>query len=73
MRTYCEALEIVPLDVEPDWIRADITDMTDAETLVVQKDMEDVMKGKHYKLSMHYCPHEERGLCKVKLIKEVIS
>ena len=71
MKIYCEAIEIVPLDVEPDFIRSDITEKTDAEKLAIQSAMEDVMSGKHYRLSTHYCYHEDGGACRSELIKEV--
>jgi len=71
MREYLEATETVEIDQESEFIRSEVTGMTDTEKADVQSSMEDVMSGKHYRLVTHYCEHDQSKPCKTELIKEV--
>jgi len=72
MREYYEAAEKASEEgEEPDFIRIDITDLDDSEREVVLKLMEEQMKGNKYVLKIHYCRHDEDGMCSSKIIKEV--
>ena len=71
MKLYLELNEIVAGEQEPEFIRSDVTDMTDAEKSDVQKAMEEIMSGKSYRLIKHYCRHDEDKPCSTELVKEV--
>ena len=71
MRLYYEALEILPEGTmeETEFIRIDITDMTDTEKENVLDAIKDVMSGKVYRLNEHSCYHDEGGRpCELKEI-----
>jgi len=68
MKEYYEATETV--EENPEFIRSDVTGMTEQEKADVQAAIEDVMSGKHYRLMAHYCYHDENGACSMELIKE---
>ena len=57
MKFYLEAKEIVGDDEQAEFIRSDITDMTDAEIAEVKAAMQDIMKGTTYKMFHHTCGH----------------
>ena len=63
MRYYYEAHDIVAEGEEAEFIRADITGMTDAEKEEVKKAIQDVMNGKKYVLLHHTCGHDESRGC----------
>ena len=63
MKKYLELTETVVFPNIPDFIRAEITDKTEAEITDIQKAMIDVMSGKDYRLVEHTCGHDERGAC----------
>ena len=64
MRTYLECLEIVTDVVEKaEFIRIDITDMTESEIGEVKKAMNDIMKGVPYIMRRHFCGHDEKKSC----------
>ena len=69
MRLYYEALEIVPEDEAAEFIRADITDMTDEEKVDVLQAIRDVMARKTYGLTEHRCFHGESPPRKCEIIK----
>ena len=71
MRLYYEATENLPVDSpeEPEFIRADITDKTDAERVVILQTIKDVMAGLDYRLIEHSCSHDEGGACQTKEIQ----
>jgi hypothetical protein len=71
MREYLEATEIVEKEQEAEFIRSDVTGMTDLEKDDVQAEMEAIMDGKSYRLVTHSCYHKDGGACSVELIKEV--
>jgi len=63
MRKYLEAKEITPLGIESEFIRSDITDMTDLEIEAVKVSMQDIMSDKTYVLQIHDCLHDSGGSC----------
>ena len=66
MKTYIEATEVVEgFEVIPEFIRSDITDMTDTEIQAVKDVMKDIMTGKNYILQRHFCRHDESGSCEM--------
>lgn len=56
MKLYYEAKETS--EEEPEFIRVDITDMTDEEKADTLKAIKDVMAGKTYRLTEHTCCHD---------------
>ena len=66
MRLYYEALEIVDMNETGEFIRADITDMTDKEKEDTLQAIKDVMSGKEYRLTEHICGHDEGKGCEMK-------
>ena len=66
MRLYLEASEIIPeLSLEEsDFIRADITDKADAEVAEIKALIQEIMAGKQYSLTRHFCEHDEGKSCK---------
>jgi len=71
MREYLEATETVDEGQVAEFIRSEVTDMTEQEKDDVQVAIEDVMSDKHYRLITHYCEHDQSKPCKTELIKEV--
>ena len=65
MRIYFEAAETVPIDSEisGEFIRADITDKTDAEIAEIRSAIEGIMAGVNYRLTKHTCGHDEGKSC----------
>ena len=65
MRQYYEAREIPSDsdDVDTEFIRADITDMTDTERAEVLTAIKDVMSGVNCRIALHNCAHDEKGAC----------
>ena len=64
MRTYLEASEIIEMmEGIPEFIRADVTDMEESAIVKIKDAIVDTMSGKTYKLTMHYCNHDEGGSC----------
>ena len=63
MRVYLEASELVVEPVEPEFIRIDITDKTEAEIEAIQLDIKAIMEGKQYQLVKHQCHHDTGELC----------
>jgi len=68
MRCYYEASELVGEDEKDDFIRADITDMTDKEKEDILSAIKDIMVGKKYELAEHTCGHDEGGTCVMRKI-----
>lgn len=68
MKYYYEAKEILPEDVieAGEFIRIDVSDMTDAERVSILQSIKDIMSGKKYILTLHNCYHEDGGACEVK-------
>jgi len=63
MRQYLEVEEIVGFNEPFEFIRVDITDKTDAEIQAIWTAIEDIMKGKTYRLTRHDCGHDEGKSC----------
>lgn len=69
MRYYYEALENVKDEVTtPDFIRIDITDMTEPERDAVITSIKSIMSGKDYRLDYHECGHNENKGCKTEVL-----
>jgi len=64
VKYYYEAKENV-LDefATSDFIRIDITDMTELERTAVLNEIKSIMSGKDYRLVYHECGHENRLRC----------
>ena len=77
MRLYYEAQEIVGFEEDSEFIRANVTDMTDKEKEDTLQAIKDVMSGKEYRLTEHICGHDEGLPCtrlervEVRKLKEV--
>ncbi len=63
MRIYLEALELESA-IEPDFIRAEVTDKTKAEEADILACIRDIMSGKEYILQRHFCAHDEDLPCR---------
>ena len=63
MKIYLEAQEIVSVFEQAEFIRSDITGMTDTEVEAVKKAMQDIMSGTNYRLTRHTCRHDENKTC----------
>ena len=64
MRYYYEAHENVDdFEISPEFIRIDITDMTESEKDAVLADIKSIMSGKDYRLEYHQCGHDEGKSC----------
>jgi len=64
MRQYLECLEIeTDVAEQAEFIRIDITDMTESEIGEVKKAMNDIMKGVPYTMRRHFCGHDEGKSC----------
>lgn len=70
MKVYLESRETVPLGIEPEFIRADVTGRTEVEQSAIQTDIEAIMVGRSYSLVKHFCRHDDGGACTSELIKE---
>lgn len=66
MREYLEVVETLPEGAleEPEFIRVDITDRTEAEIAAIQADIEDIMSGRDYTLQGHSCGHDDGLPCR---------
>lgn len=71
MRLYYECFEILPEDTteEPDFVRIDITDKSEAERAEILSAIKEQFKDKKYILRLHYCKHEEHEPCVVEVIE----
>ena len=63
MKLYYEAQEILPENstLQAEFIRTDVTDMTDFEQSAVLKTMRDVMSGINCTFQKHTCYHNGGG------------
>ena len=61
MRVYVEAIETPPPEAveEPDFIRIDVTGLSEREVQGVVSIVRELMKGTSYILQLHYCYHDE--------------
>jgi hypothetical protein len=61
VRVYVEAVETPPPEAaeEPDFIRIDVTGLSDREVQDVISVVRELMKGTSYILQLHYCFHDE--------------
>ena len=72
MRLYYETLEVVSNSVdESEFVRVDITDMTELEKGEVLKAIKDIMAGMNYKLTEHECYHDQLELQKPCEMQEI--
>ena len=68
MKVYIEAFEITE-EGEPDFIRIDVTDLTDQEKKDILNAIREYFADKKYVLQVHYCRHDEGKPCEVKTIE----
>jgi hypothetical protein len=61
VRVYVEAYEVLSPEAveEPDFIRIDVTGLSDREVQEVISIVRELMKGTNYILQLHYCYHDE--------------
>jgi hypothetical protein len=61
LRVYVEAYEQLPPESteEPDFIRVDVTGLSDREVQEVISIVRELMRGTSYTLQLHYCYHDE--------------
>jgi hypothetical protein len=61
LRVYVEATETPPSKSteEPDFIRIDVTGLSEGEVQDVINVVRELMKGTSYILQLHYCYHDE--------------
>jgi len=61
LRVYVEAYEVLPPEAteEPDFIRIDVTGLSEGEVQNVINIVRELMKGTRYTLQLHYCYHDE--------------
>jgi hypothetical protein len=61
VRVYVEAYEQLPPESaeEPDFIRVDVTGLSEREVQDVISTVREFMKGTNYILQLHYCYHDE--------------
>jgi hypothetical protein len=61
LRVYVEAIETLPPEAveEPDFIRVDVTGLSDSEVQEVISIVRELMKDTSYILQLHYCYHDE--------------
>jgi len=57
-----ETVEASP-EAPSEFIRIEITNMTLTEIDAVKKAMRDVMSGKTYRFTRHFCYHEDKQRC----------
>jgi hypothetical protein len=73
MRKYFELEEILEgveeVNEQPQIVRIEITKDEEAEKLL--KDFEPFFKGRKYEARIHEHLHEEKGPCRVRLLKKV--
>lgn len=65
MRQYYEAREILPegSEIEPDFIRMDITDVLLDDRPQILQLMKDQFSGLTYRLTIHHCRHDTGNRC----------
>ena len=68
MRLYYEAIEKVQEESEPDFIRIDVTDLDQSSREQVLELIKSQMAGKDCVLRLHYCRHDEGGMCSSEMI-----
>jgi hypothetical protein len=61
LRVYVEAYEQLPPEAteEPDFIRIDVTGLSEREVQEVISIVRELMKDTSYILQLHYCYHDE--------------
>ena len=61
MRLYYEAYEVLPEDSaeEPDFVRIDVTDLSESERLDALEAIREQFAGKKYVIYLHKCYHDE--------------
>jgi hypothetical protein len=61
LRVYVEAYEVLSPEAteEPDFIRIDVTGLSEGEVQNVINVVRELMKGTSYTLQLHYCYHDE--------------
>jgi hypothetical protein len=61
LRVYVEAIETPSPEAaeEPDFVRIDVTGLSDQEVQDVINIVREFMKGTSYILQLHYCYHDE--------------
>ena len=70
MRHYYEATEILSegSEINPDFIRIDITDMLEMERVEVLQLIKDQFAGLTYRLILHHCAHDTGGQCAIEIL-----
>jgi len=70
MRQYYEATEILPesSEIEPDFIRMDITDVLLDDRPTILQLIKDQFAGMTYRLILHHCNHDEGKSCNVEIL-----
>ncbi len=71
MRDYYEGREIVPegSDIEPDFIRMDITDMLPGERSSTLQLIKDQFMGLPHTLILHHCNHDTHRPCTTEVLE----
>jgi hypothetical protein len=61
VRVYVEAYEVLPPEAaeEPDFIRVDVTGLSESDVSNVISIVRELMRGTSYTLQLHYCYHDE--------------
>lgn len=61
MRVYVEAIETLQPEAaeEPDFVRIDVTGLSESDISNVISIVRELMKGTSYILQLHYCYHDE--------------
>jgi hypothetical protein len=61
LRVYVEAYEVLSPEAteEPDFIRVDVTGLSEGEVKDVINVVRELMRGTSYTLQLHYCYHDE--------------
>jgi hypothetical protein len=61
LRVYVEAIETLQPETveEPDFVRVDVTGLSEREVQEVISIVRELMKGTSYILQLHYCYHDE--------------
>jgi hypothetical protein len=61
MRVYVEAYEVLSPEAteEPDFIRVDVTGLSESDISNVISIVRELMRGTSYTLQLHYCYHDE--------------
>jgi len=70
MRHYYEASEILPegSEIEPDFIRMDITDVLLADRPAILQLIKDQFAGLTYRLILHHCRHDTGNRCTAEVL-----